>query len=145
MVTTQSDEIEKKKEFAFYVNKTGRRSRKEFMVHWEGNPTGFAFEPSFVEIRHIETDLMSQPGYDFNPHMSPPNSAGSYGSHASTYNGYGPPLPHMQQSQYRMPQHGIGHDEILMVSDDRVLALRTNAGPQRYMSDSPSIVTLPTR
>ena len=28
-------------EFAFYVNKNGRRSRKEFMVHWEGIPTGF--------------------------------------------------------------------------------------------------------
>jgi len=72
-------------EFAFYVNKNGRRSRKEFMVHWEGTPQGFglslgslrlpvsdfvvialhepyvlAFEPSFVEIRHIETGLMSQ-------------------------------------------------------------------------------------
>lgn len=28
-------------EFAFYVNKNGRRSRKDFMVHWEGSPTGF--------------------------------------------------------------------------------------------------------
>ena len=28
-------------EFAFYVNKRGQRSRKEFMVHWEGMPTGF--------------------------------------------------------------------------------------------------------
>jgi hypothetical protein len=28
-------------EFAFYVNKNGWRSRKEFMVHWEGSPTGF--------------------------------------------------------------------------------------------------------
>lgn len=28
-------------EFAFYVNRNGRRSRKEFMVHWEGSPTGF--------------------------------------------------------------------------------------------------------
>ena len=28
-------------EFAFYVNKNGRRCRKEFMVHWEGMPTGF--------------------------------------------------------------------------------------------------------
>lgn len=28
-------------EFAFYVNKSGRRSRKEFLVHWEGMPTGF--------------------------------------------------------------------------------------------------------
>ena len=28
-------------EFAFYVNKTGWRSRREFMVYWEGSPTGF--------------------------------------------------------------------------------------------------------
>lgn len=28
-------------EFAFYVNKSGRMSRKDFMVHWEGVPTGF--------------------------------------------------------------------------------------------------------
>ncbi|KAK0488995.1 hypothetical protein IW261DRAFT_1557493 [Armillaria novae-zelandiae] len=55
-------------EFAFYVNKSGRMSRKDFMVHWEGVPTGFAlhepfvlaFEPSFVEIRHIDTGAMSQ-------------------------------------------------------------------------------------
>src|ERR1700723_887533 len=72
-------------DFAFYVNKTGWRSRKDFMVHWEGSPTGFgeiqflyrvkpgssdtlalhypyvlAFEPTFVEIRHVETGLMSQ-------------------------------------------------------------------------------------
>jgi len=55
-------------EFAFYVNKTGWRSRREFMVYWEGSPTGFAlhypyvlaFEPTFVEIRHVETGSMSQ-------------------------------------------------------------------------------------
>ncbi|KAF7332276.1 Rho guanyl-nucleotide exchange factor [Mycena kentingensis (nom. inval.)] len=29
-------------EFAFYFNRTRRRSRKEFMVLWEGTPTGFA-------------------------------------------------------------------------------------------------------
>lgn len=28
-------------EFAFYVNKIGWRSKKDFMVHWEGSPTGF--------------------------------------------------------------------------------------------------------
>lgn len=28
-------------EFAFYVNKNGRRSRLNFMVQWEGQPTGF--------------------------------------------------------------------------------------------------------
>ncbi|KAJ6534659.1 RhoGEF Rgf2 [Mycena vulgaris] len=165
-------------EFAFYVNKTGRRSRKEFMVFWEGTPTGFAlhepyvlaFEPSFVEIRHIETGLMSQViqgsnlrllfadtppsvnnsgggytyqgGYD--PY-SPPNSANS----RSAFGGYALP-PHMQQhpnqhphqQQHRYPQ-GVGRDEILMVSDDRVLALRTAAGPQRFMSDNASMMSMP--
>jgi hypothetical protein len=28
-------------EFAFYINKDGFRSRPQFMVHWEGVPTGF--------------------------------------------------------------------------------------------------------
>ncbi|KAJ3507393.1 hypothetical protein NLJ89_g6330 [Agrocybe chaxingu] len=32
-------------EFAFYVNKNGRKSRTGFMVHWEGNPTGFGALP----------------------------------------------------------------------------------------------------
>lgn len=154
-------------EFAFYVNKTGRRSRKDFCVFWEGNPTGFAlhepfvlaFEPSFVEIRHIETGQLSQviqapnlrllfaenppsltsagpyphqPGYgDFGPY-GPPHSGSSFNNRNSAYSGYGPVPPH---GQYR-PQQGIGRDEILMVSDDRVLALRTNTGPQRYMPDT---------
>ncbi|KAJ7730635.1 hypothetical protein B0H14DRAFT_2998844 [Mycena olivaceomarginata] len=151
-------------EFAFYVNRTGRRSRKEFMVYWEGTPTGFAlhepyvlaFEPSFVEIRHIETGLMSQviqgsnlrllfadtpPSGGYDPY-NPPNSAGSRGS---AFGGYGLP-PHMQhqypQHQQRNPQ-GVGRDEILMVSDDRVLALRTAAGPQRFMSDNASMMSMP--
>ncbi|KAF8266713.1 citron-like protein, partial [Lactarius quietus] len=52
----------------FYINCGGRRSRKNFLVHWEGVPTSFAlqylyvlaFEPTFVEIRNIETGSMSQ-------------------------------------------------------------------------------------
>jgi hypothetical protein len=28
-------------EFAFYINRSGRRSRKNFLVHWEGAPTSF--------------------------------------------------------------------------------------------------------
>lgn len=55
-------------EFAFYVNKNGWRSRSDFMVCWEGSPTGFAlqfpyvlaFEPMFVEIRHVETGQRTQ-------------------------------------------------------------------------------------
>ncbi|TEB33189.1 CNH-domain-containing protein [Coprinellus micaceus] len=55
-------------EFAFYVEKSGRRSKANFFVHWEGAPVGFAlqvpyvlaFDPMFVEVRHIETGVLSQ-------------------------------------------------------------------------------------
>jgi hypothetical protein len=73
-------------EFAFYINRSGRRSRKIFLVHWEGAPTSFgeshlhsrtqlasfacalayqypcvlAFQPTFVGIRNVETGSMSQ-------------------------------------------------------------------------------------
>ncbi|TFK39883.1 CNH domain-containing protein [Crucibulum laeve] len=162
-------------EFAFYVNKNGRRSRTEFMVHWEGMPTGFAlhepyvlaFEPSFVEIRHIETGLLSQviqgsnlrllfadtppsvtnqpgmyqnsyqSGYDYNPYTNGPNSVNS---RSSGYGGYGAPQPPYPNTYPRQPQ-GVGRDEILLVSEDRVLALRTIAGPQRFMSDNISMTS----
>jgi hypothetical protein len=28
-------------EFAFYVNKSGWRSKKDVVIYWEGSPTGF--------------------------------------------------------------------------------------------------------
>ncbi|SPC63074.1 probable to GDP/GTP exchange factor Rom2p [Ustilago sp. UG-2017b] len=55
-------------EFAFYVNKNGWRAKSNWIIHWEGNPTSFAyhhpyvlaFEPSFVEVRHVETGALHQ-------------------------------------------------------------------------------------
>lgn len=77
-------------DFAFYINKNGWRSRPGWIIHWEGTPTSFgethiassvmgivglisfifhlalsypyvlAFEPTFIEIRHVETGLMAQ-------------------------------------------------------------------------------------
>jgi len=69
-------------DFAFYVNKNGWRSRQKWAIIWEGNPTSFgkssaalllvanvsamqypfviAFDPSFVEIRHVETGGLVQ-------------------------------------------------------------------------------------
>ncbi|WFD27733.1 RHO1 GDP-GTP exchange protein 2 [Malassezia nana] len=55
-------------EFAFFVNKNGWRARSDWIVHWEGNPNAFAihypyilaFEPSFIEVRHIETGALHQ-------------------------------------------------------------------------------------
>lgn len=50
-------------DFSFFVNRNGWRSKPEWMIHWEGLPQNFsisypyliAFEPNFVEIRHIDT------------------------------------------------------------------------------------------
>ncbi|EPY50614.1 RhoGEF for Rho1 [Schizosaccharomyces cryophilus OY26] len=50
-------------QFAFFVNRDGWRSRSTWFVVWEGNPQNFAlsypyilaFEPSFIEVRHVET------------------------------------------------------------------------------------------
>ncbi|RIB09946.1 CNH domain-containing protein [Gigaspora rosea] len=55
-------------EFAFFVNKEGWRSRPDNLITWEGSPTSFAFhypyvlafEPSFIEIRHVETGHLEQ-------------------------------------------------------------------------------------
>ncbi|KAF8159549.1 CNH domain-containing protein [Crassisporium funariophilum] len=153
-------------EFAFYVNKNGRRSRPNFMVHWEGMPTGFAlhepyvlaFEPSFVEIRHIETGLMSQVIQGTNLRLlfadTPPSVTNSSSTHqypnhqAPQYNPFGPhpPAPHAQQpypDQYPRHPQGVGREEILIVSDERVLALRPRAGPRsRYMPDNASMVSI---
>ncbi|KAI9296940.1 CNH-domain-containing protein [Neoconidiobolus thromboides FSU 785] len=49
-------------EFAFYVDKDGRRTRLEFIILWEGEPTSFAFEypyilgfnPDFIEIWDVD-------------------------------------------------------------------------------------------
>jgi len=153
-------------EFAFYVNKNGWRSRQDFMVHWEGSPTGFAlrfpyvlaFEPTFVEIRHVETGLMSQviPGNNLRLLFAdmPPSATHSANPQHNLYypqQGYNPyqaPSVHGQslygQGYTPQPQHGrytpSGRDEILMVSDDRVLTLRLIGAPQ-VVSDTASLAS----
>ncbi|CAO1617455.1 unnamed protein product [Parajaminaea phylloscopi] len=55
-------------EFAFYVNRNGWRAKGNWIIHWEGNPVSFAlhhpyvlaFEPSFIEVRHVETGALHQ-------------------------------------------------------------------------------------
>lgn len=50
-------------DFSFFVNRNGWRARPDWKIMWEGHPTAFAlsypyilaFEPAFIEIRHIET------------------------------------------------------------------------------------------
>ncbi|KAK9360761.1 CNH domain-containing protein [Lipomyces starkeyi] len=57
----ESDFLLNYSDFSFYVNRNGWRSRPDWMIYWEGLPQSFvfcfpyviAFEPSFVEIRHV--------------------------------------------------------------------------------------------
>ncbi|EJD07321.1 CNH-domain-containing protein [Fomitiporia mediterranea MF3/22] len=159
-------------EFAFYVNKSGWRARKWFMVYWEGHPRSFAlyypyvlaFEPTFVEVRHVETGALTQivqgnnlrclfaeappstthskqslyPGsngysagmYGYDPRQSAYSDRSSMYS-ASTgssmyhgqqgYGGQMAPGAYPPRSSSAM---GMGRREIIMVSDDRVMALQ---------------------
>ncbi|KAI9273625.1 CNH domain-containing protein [Sporodiniella umbellata] len=54
-------------ELAFYIDKKGKRVRKDWCITWEGHPTAFcfkfpyvvAFNTNFIEVRHIDTgDLL---------------------------------------------------------------------------------------
>ncbi|TKA64258.1 hypothetical protein B0A49_05871 [Cryomyces minteri] len=50
-------------DFSFFVNRNGWRARPDWKITWEGSPQAFAifnpyilaFEPSFIEVRHMET------------------------------------------------------------------------------------------
>ncbi len=50
-------------DFSFFVNRNGWRARSDWIINWEGRPSNFAlshpyllaFEPNFIEIRHLET------------------------------------------------------------------------------------------
>jgi len=145
------------------------------MVYWEGSPTGFgqylhfyrpvtntyspsalhypyvlAFEPTFVEIRHVETGSMAQIIQGNNLRLlfadTPPsttngaNHAGGYNPYQQPQYGYNPypapPPPYGRPSlgsqNHNGPQYtpqpnpynrpnAILRDEILLASDDRVM------------------------
>ncbi|KAI8062883.1 hypothetical protein BC940DRAFT_307979 [Gongronella butleri] len=55
-------------EYGFYIDSKGNRLYPKFLIEWEGNPESFAcqypyiiaFDPSFIEIRHIITGELEQ-------------------------------------------------------------------------------------
>jgi len=128
-------------DFAFYVNKSGWRAKKNFMVHWEGRPTAFAlqypyvlaFEPSFVEIRHVESGQLMQiiKGHNLRCLFAdtPPSSI-NYSQASFHQRGPGgsfngrPPPPGVGPPGF-MYKPPYTRDEILLVSDDKVMILRS--------------------
>ncbi len=53
-------------EYSFFVNRHGWRARPDWLICWEGRPQTFAlshpyllaFEPSFIEIRNLESSAL---------------------------------------------------------------------------------------
>ncbi|KAF1999018.1 CNH-domain-containing protein [Amniculicola lignicola CBS 123094] len=53
-------------DYSFFVNRNGWRARPDWRITWEGTPQAFAifnpyilaFEPSFIEIRHMESGVL---------------------------------------------------------------------------------------
>ncbi|KAI9033768.1 CNH domain-containing protein [Phycomyces nitens] len=54
--------------YGFYIDAKGNRTRRDFIIEWEGHPQSFAFsyphviafDPSFIEIRNVETGELEQ-------------------------------------------------------------------------------------
>jgi len=78
-------------------------------------------------------------GHGFKPY-GPVPPANAYGNRQSVYS----PSLQMGYPNYPRPSaQPFGRDEILMVSDDRVLTLRLAIHSQTPMSDSASMMSIP--
>lgn len=167
-------------EFAFYVNKTGWRARPRWAIQWEGFPTAFgefyatqsvdsgfalirrgmmlamhypfilAFEPTFIEVRHVETGNLVQivtgsnirclfsdtppshihtanqyrtgmPGYPYGQ-APPPHAQGYPYGPGGGHPAHMPPPPAPQP-----PANRLQRNQIIFVSDDgNVQVVRLN-------------------
>lgn len=127
-------------EFAFYVNKNGWRAKSNWIIQWEGFPTSFgelsfrlvpgsppltlfpfaalhypyvlAFEPTFIEVRHVESGALMQiiPGNNIKclfadtPPSASSSSANSYFPSPNAPYGYrGPPVSSGRSESESLP------------------------------------------
>ncbi|GAA5828126.1 hypothetical protein JCM5353_005229 [Sporobolomyces roseus] len=117
-------------EFAFYVNKNGWRAKSNWIIQWEGFPTSFAlhypyvlaFEPTFIEVRHVESGALMQiiPGNNIRCLFqdSPPSASSSAAPYYSNNSRYG--SPYGQQSRFPSPST---RNEIIVCDGDRAFSL----------------------
>lgn len=102
------------------------------------NPPSMTGAGSQANSWGIPNPGMYQPGYEANPYN------GYHQPYRPGYGGYGGPPTLPMQYPMHPRQQGYVRDEILMVSDDRVFALRTNyAEPQHLVSDNASMISMP--
>ncbi|EHS64032.1 hypothetical protein, variant [Puccinia graminis f. sp. tritici CRL 75-36-700-3] len=138
-------------EFAFYVSKTGWRCRLDWIIQWEGNPTAFAlhypfvlaFDPSFVEVRHVDTGLLVQviPGPNLR-HLfseSPPSISAPLLAAAAARQ------QELQQQSKRSQQQGlIGYPSQSQVAlnNPSINSLALNCRPQIIFSADSKVIQL---
>ncbi|CAE7134469.1 unnamed protein product [Rhizoctonia solani] len=104
-------------EFAFFVNKSGWRSKKGVIIYWEGTPNGFAlhypylmaFDSTFIEIRHVEDGQLIQVGGGKNMRLL----------FADTQPSVKNPLNPVVSAP-----RAHARDEIILASEDKVMAVR---------------------
>ncbi|BGP36297.1 RHO1 GDP-GTP exchange protein 2 [Rhodotorula kratochvilovae] len=123
-------------EFAFYVNKNGWRAKSNWIIQWEGFPTSFAlhypyvlaFEPTFIEVRHVESGALMQiiPGNNIKCLFadSPPSaSAAAYYQSTTLAARYGSPYARPSPPP---PPYGA-RNGIIVADGDRAFSLCFNA------------------
>ncbi|CAE6398382.1 unnamed protein product [Rhizoctonia solani] len=107
-------------EFAFFVNKRGERSKNDIIISWEGSPTAFAlhypyvmaFDPTFIEIRHVKDGKLVQIGGGKNLRLL-----------------FADAQPSVKNSTNSRTSISRTRDEIILVSDDKVMAVRPARHP----------------
>ncbi|CAH7686884.1 CNH domain-domain-containing protein [Phakopsora pachyrhizi] len=144
-------------DFAFYVNKNGWRAKSGWIIQWEGHPTAFAlhypfvlaFEPSFIEVRHVESGSLAQiiPGPNIR-HLfseSPPSTSAPILAAAARQGNYANRLPpiagHGRPSTATSISAGLPsfRTQIIFAAESKILQLRLKAtNQQQHLSLSSS-------
>ncbi|CAE6487602.1 unnamed protein product [Rhizoctonia solani] len=128
-------------EFAFYVYETGRRSKNNTIIRWEGAPTTFAlqypyimaFDPMFVEIRHVKNGSLVQIIRGSNIRLLYADiQSPDAGSTISTLSSQSRSVLSAQFSQGRIH----GRDSIVLASDDGVMMVKLSALASRTLNES---------
>ncbi|KAL5633060.1 hypothetical protein ACGC1H_003526 [Rhizoctonia solani] len=109
-------------EFAFFVNRHGERSKNDVIIYWEGSPTAFAlhypyimaFDPTFIEIRHVKDGKLVQIGGGKNLRLL-----------------FADAQPSVKSSRISTVPIARVRDEIIIASDDKVMAVRPARRPSQ--------------
>ncbi|CAE6522715.1 unnamed protein product [Rhizoctonia solani] len=106
-------------EFAFFVNKSGWRSKKDVIIYWEGSPTAFALhypyvmaiDSTFVEIRNVKNGALVQFIRGSNLRLLFPDARSS-----------------VKDSNNSAALITQVQGEIILASDDRVMVVKLSKG-----------------